>query len=61
VLGGLSLGRGDTLRVSTEFDRVVRSGGYEAYISSWHAHRGRCWEGALVASHTLLEVEKVER
>lgn len=52
----LRVQRGDTLRVTTAFDTLVRSGGYEAYIPRWPANDGECWDGAWVALHTIESV-----
>lgn len=50
--------RGDTLRVTTTYTRLVRGGGYEAFIDNWAANEGECWEGGWVSLHTLESVER---
>ena len=52
----LDVQRGDTLRVTTAFDTLVRSGGLGVYIPRWAANEGRCWDGAWVALHTIESV-----
>jgi hypothetical protein len=55
-LGGVR--RGDQLRVSTTYTTLVRGGGYEAFISTWAANEGECWDGGWVSLHTLESVER---
>jgi hypothetical protein len=57
----LHVQRGDTLRVTTTFDTLVRAGGYEAYVPRWPANDGECWDGAWVALHAVESVAAATR
>lgn len=53
-----ALALGDTVLVTTSFDRLIRAGGYEFYIPDWAANEGGCFDGAWVALH---QIERITR
>ncbi|HEX6373298.1 MAG TPA: hypothetical protein VF006_30525 [Longimicrobium sp.] len=54
-----ALALGDTVLVTTSFDRLIRGGGYEFYIPDWAANESRCFDGAWVALHQVRSISSV--
>ncbi|HEX6369791.1 MAG TPA: hypothetical protein VF006_12805 [Longimicrobium sp.] len=53
-----ALALGDTVLVTTAFDRLIRAGGYEFYIPDWAANESRCFDGAWVALHRVVRIRR---